>query len=106
MPGGDKEAYEKVRPMLEAIAAKVKGEPCVAYLGKEGAGHYVKMVHNGIEYSIMQQISEAYALLKAAGLDNDKLHEVFRTWNEGALQSFLVEITADIFLQKDDKTDA
>ncbi|GAA0538132.1 NADP-dependent phosphogluconate dehydrogenase [Chitinophaga japonensis] len=106
MPGGDPEAYEKVRPMLEAIAAKVKGEPCVAYLGKEGAGHYVKMVHNGIEYSIMQQISEAYALLKAAGLDNDKLHEVFRTWNEGALQSFLVEITADIFLQKDDKTDA
>jgi 6-phosphogluconate dehydrogenase len=91
--------------MLEAIAAKVKGEPCVAYLGKEGAGHYVKMVHNGIEYGIMQLISEAYALLKHAGLDNDRLHEVFRKWNEGKLQSFLVEITADIFLQKDDKTD-
>jgi len=105
MPGGDVEAYEKVRPMLEAIAAKVKGEPCVAYLGKEGAGHYVKMVHNGIEYGIMQLISEAYALLKHAGLDNDRLHEVFRKWNEGKLQSFLVEITADIFLQKDDKTD-
>lgn len=105
MPGGDVEAYEKVRPMLEAIAAKVKGEPCVAYLGREGAGHYVKMVHNGIEYGIMQLISEAYALLKHTGLDNDRLHEVFRKWNEGKLQSFLVEITADIFLQKDDKTD-
>jgi 6-phosphogluconate dehydrogenase len=104
MPGGDVEAYEKVRPMLEAIAAKVKGEPCVDYLGREGAGHYVKMVHNGIEYGIMQLISEAYALLKHAGIDNDRLHEVFRTWNEGKLQSFLVEITADIFLQKDDKT--
>lgn len=104
MPGGDKEAYEKVRPMLEAISAKVNGDPCVAYLGREGAGHYVKMVHNGIEYSIMQLISEVYALLKFAGLDNDQLHQVFKTWNEGSLQSFLVEITADIFLQKDDKT--
>ncbi|ASZ11040.1 NADP-dependent phosphogluconate dehydrogenase [Chitinophaga pendula] len=104
MPGGDVEAYEKVRPMLEAIAAKVDNTPCVAYLGREGAGHYVKMVHNGIEYAIMQLISEAYALLKAAGLDNDRLHQVFKSWNEGALQSFLVEITADIFLQQDDKT--
>lgn len=106
MPGGDKEAYEKVKPMLEAISAKVDNTPCVAYLGTEGAGHYVKMVHNGIEYSIMQLISEAYALLKHAGLDNDQLHQTFKTWNEGALQSFLVEITADIFLQKDDKTSA
>ncbi len=105
MPGGDVDAYEKVRPMLEAIAAKVKGEPCVAYLGKEGAGHYVKMVHNGIEYGIMQLISEAYSLLKAVGLDNDQLHKVFADWNKDQLQSFLVEITADIFLQKDDKTD-
>lgn len=104
MPGGDQEAYEKVRPMLEAISAKVNGTPCVAYLGREGAGHYVKMVHNGIEYSIMQLISEAYALLQHAGLDNDRLHKVFKSWNEGALQSFLVEITADIFLQQDDKT--
>lgn len=105
MPGGDMEAYEKVRPMLEAIAAKVNGEPCVAWLGKEGAGHYVKMVHNGIEYAIMQLISEAYALLQqGAGLDNDRLHEVFRSWNEGPLQSFLVEITSDIFLQNDDGT--
>lgn len=104
MPGGDKEAYAHVQPMLEAIAAKVNGEPCVAYLGKEGAGHYVKMVHNGIEYAIMQLISESYAILKKAGLSNEQLHEVFKSWNEGDLQSFLVEITADIFLQKDDKT--
>ncbi|TLV01278.1 NADP-dependent phosphogluconate dehydrogenase [Dyadobacter luticola] len=106
MPGGDKTAYEHVRPMLEAIAAKAEdGAPCVGYLGKVGAGHYVKMVHNGIEYAIMQLISESYAILKHAGLDNVQLHEVFKTWNEGKLQSFLVEITAEIFLQKDDKAD-
>jgi 6-phosphogluconate dehydrogenase len=105
MPGGDAEAYAQVQPMLEAIAAKVNGTPCVAYLGKEGAGHYVKMVHNGIEYAIMQLISESYALLKqGAGLNNDQLHQVFKSWNEGALQSFLVEITKDIFLQPDDKS--
>ncbi|RAJ87321.1 6-phosphogluconate dehydrogenase [Chitinophaga dinghuensis] len=105
MPGGDQDAYAKVKPMLEAIAAKVNDTPCVAYLGKEGAGHYVKMVHNGIEYAIMQLISEAYTLLqKGAGLNNDQLHEVFDSWNKGSLQSFLVEITADIFNQKDDKT--
>lgn len=106
MPGGDLEAYAHVKPLLEAIAAKVNGEPCVAYLGKEGAGHYVKMVHNGIEYAIMQLISESYTLLKQAGLNNDQLHETFKSWNEGVLQSFLVEITADIFLQDDDKTSA
>jgi 6-phosphogluconate dehydrogenase len=105
MPGGNQEAYLHLKPVLESIAAKVNGKPCVAYLGKGGAGHYVKMVHNGIEYAIMQLISESYSLLKAAGLGNDRLHEIFRTWNEGDLQSFLVEITADIFLQKDDKTD-
>lgn len=105
MPGGNKEAYLHLKPVLESIAAKVNGEPCVAYLGKGGAGHYVKMVHNGIEYAIMQLISESYALLKHAGLNNDQLHKVFKSWNEGALQSFLVEITADIFLQKDDQSD-
>jgi 6-phosphogluconate dehydrogenase len=105
MPGGNEEAYQYLKPILESIAAKVDGEPCVAYLGKGGAGHYVKMVHNGIEYAIMQLISESYTLLKHAGLTNDRLHEVFKSWNEGLLQSFLVEITADIFLQKDDKTD-
>ncbi|GEP94195.1 6-phosphogluconate dehydrogenase, NADP(+)-dependent, decarboxylating [Chitinophaga cymbidii] len=104
MPGGDQEAYAHVKPMLEAISAKVDGEPCVAYLGKGAAGHYVKMVHNGIEYAIMQLISESYRLLKAAGLDNDQLHEVYKKWNEGDMQSFLLEITADIFLQPDDKS--
>jgi 6-phosphogluconate dehydrogenase len=106
MPGGDATAYEFVRPMLEAIAAKVDGIPCVDYLGKEGAGHYVKMVHNGIEYAIMQLISEAYTLLKQGGLNNDQLHEVFKKWNETDMKSFLVEITASIFLQNDDKTPA
>jgi 6-phosphogluconate dehydrogenase len=105
MPGGNEEAYLHLKPVLESIAAKVNSEPCVGYLGKGGAGHYVKMVHNGIEYAIMQLISESYALLKHGGLNNDQLHEVFKSWNEGVLQSFLVEITADIFLQKDDKTD-
>lgn len=104
MPGGDQEAYAHVKPMLEAISAKVEGEPCVAYLGKGAAGHYVKMVHNGIEYAIMQLISESYRLLKAAGLDNDRLHEVYKEWNAGEMQSFLLEITADIFLQPDDKS--
>lgn len=105
MPGGDPEAYPHVRPMLEAVAARVNGLPCVAHLGRDAAGHYVKMVHNGIEYAIMQFISECYDLLhRGAGLTNDELHKVFGQWNEGELQSFLVEITADIFLKKDDKT--
>lgn len=104
MPGGDDAAYPHVQPILEAIAAKVNGEPCVAHLGKGAAGHYVKMVHNGIEYAIMQLISECYGLLRGAHFSNDELHQLFDTWNKGDLQSFLVEITADIFLQKDDKT--
>jgi 6-phosphogluconate dehydrogenase len=105
MPGGEKAAYEYLKPLFEAIAAKVNGVPCVDYLGKAGAGHYVKMVHNGIEYSIMQLICESYDLLKrVGGLENDELHEVFREWNLGDLQSFLVQITARIFTMKDDKT--
>jgi 6-phosphogluconate dehydrogenase len=105
MPGGDLEAYEHVKPVLEAIAAKVNGEPCTAYMGKDAAGHYVKMVHNGIEYAIMQLISEVYDVLKRGlGLSNQELYETFKQWNEGELQSFLVEITRDIFLQKDDQT--
>jgi 6-phosphogluconate dehydrogenase len=105
MPGGDPEAYMNVRPMLEAVAAKVNNVPCVAHLGKGAAGHYVKMVHNGIEYAIMQLISECYDLLhRGLGLNNDELHQVFDTWNNGELRSFLIEITADIFLQPDDKT--
>jgi 6-phosphogluconate dehydrogenase len=106
MPGGDPAAYAKVQPLLEAVAAKVQGSPCVAHLGKGAAGHYVKMVHNGIEYAIMQLISETYDLLhRGLGLDNDELHKIYKNWNEGELQSFLVEITKDIFLQKDDKSD-
>jgi 6-phosphogluconate dehydrogenase len=105
MPGGDPEAYARVKPILEAVAAKVNGSPCVAHLGKGAAGHYVKMVHNGIEYAIMQLISETYDLLhRGMGLSNDELHKVYKAWNEGELQSFLVEITKDIFLQPDDKT--
>jgi len=105
MPGGDPEAYKDVQPLLEAVAAKVNGVPCVAHLGKGAAGHYVKMVHNGIEYAIMQLISETYDLLhRGLGLDNDELHKIYKSWNDGELQSFLVEITRDIFLKKDDKT--
>lgn len=103
MPGGDMVAWQHLKPVLEAVSAKVDGVPCVAYMGKAAAGHYVKMVHNGIEYAIMQLISETYDILKrGAGLNNDELHFIFKKWNEGALQSFLIEITADIFLKKDD----
>jgi 6-phosphogluconate dehydrogenase len=105
MPGGPKEGYEIVRPVLEAVAAKVNNEPCVAYMGPGAAGHYVKMVHNGIEYGLMQLISEAYDLLKrGGGLTDDELHGVFDEWNRTELQSFLIEITAEIFLQQDAKT--
>jgi 6-phosphogluconate dehydrogenase len=105
MPGGDKEAYKEVAPLLEAVAAKVKDEPCVGYLGYDAAGHYVKMVHNGIEYAIMQLISECYDLMHhGLQLSNEELHEVFKQWNSGEMQSFLLEITAIIFQKKDDKT--
>ncbi|NOX62236.1 MAG: decarboxylating NADP(+)-dependent phosphogluconate dehydrogenase [Chloroflexi bacterium] len=105
MPGGQKDAYEMVRPIFEAIAAKAEGEPCVTYIGPRGAGHYVKMVHNGIEYGDMQLIAEAYDILhRGLGLTNAELHEVFARWNEGPLQSFLIEITADIFTKKDEET--
>jgi len=106
MPGGKEESYELVRPILEAVSAKVGGDPCVAYLGKSSAGNYVKMVHNGIEYGLMQLIAEAYDLLKrVGGLNNGELHRTFKEWNEDKLRSFLVEITADIFAQKDDLTE-
>ncbi|HEY0271814.1 MAG TPA: NADP-dependent phosphogluconate dehydrogenase [Chitinophaga sp.] len=104
MPGGDVQAYNNVKPMLEAVSAKVNGSPCVDYMGHDAAGHYVKMVHNGIEYGIMQLISEAYSLLQHAGFSNAQLHDVFAKWNEGDMQSFLIEITRDIFVKKDDKT--
>ncbi|GGJ77930.1 6-phosphogluconate dehydrogenase [Anoxybacillus voinovskiensis] len=105
MPGGQKEAHELVRPIFEAIAAKVDGEPCTTYIGPDGAGHYVKMVHNGIEYGDMQLIAEAYFLLKhVLGLNAQELHEVFAEWNKGELDSYLIEITADIFTKIDEET--
>lgn len=105
MPGGSKEAYQHVKPIFEAVSAKYKGEPCVAYLGPKSAGNYVKMVHNGIEYGLMQLTSEIYDVLKkAGGLTNAELHDTYAAWNAGRLQSFLVEITSEIFDQKDDLT--
>lgn len=106
MPGGNLQAFKLIQPMLEAISAKVNREACTAYMGKSSAGNYVKMVHNGIEYAIMQLISEAYDLLrKGAKLNNEQLYEVFRDWNSGEMNSFLIEITRDIFKQKDDLKD-
>lgn len=103
MPGGSKEGYAAVQPIFEAVSAKYEGEPCVAYLGPKSAGNYVKMVHNGIEYGLMQLTSEIYDLLKKGGdYSNLELHELYTKWNEGRLQSFLVEITSKIFSKKDD----
>ncbi len=102
MPGGDKNGYEELKNIFDTIAAQSDEGACVAFVGNGSAGHYTKMVHNGIEYAIMQLISEAYAMLKnVAHCSNDELHEIFTTWNKGSLQSFLMEITATIFLQKD-----
>lgn len=106
MPGGSREAYQHVKPIFEAVSAKYQGEPCVAYLGPKSAGNYVKMVHNGIEYGLMQLTSEIYDLLKKAGkLSNAELHQTYADWNQGRLQSFLIEITSEIFAQKDELTD-
>ena len=107
MPGGPRDAYDLVAPILLEIAAKAPdGEPCVTYIGPDGAGHYVKMVHNGIEYGDMQLIAESYAVLKhVLGLDNQELADVYSEWNEGELDSFLIEITSKIFTKKDDKSD-
>ena len=105
MPGGQKEAYDLVAPIFQDISAKVNGEACTTYIGPDGAGHYVKMVHNGIEYGDMQLISESYFMLKhVLGLSAQELHEVFAEWNKGELDSYLIEITADIFTKKDDET--
>ncbi|MCS7220263.1 MAG: NADP-dependent phosphogluconate dehydrogenase [Anaerolineae bacterium] len=106
MPGGDREAYALVEPIFRAIAAKANdGTPCVAYIGPGGAGHYVKMVHNGIEYGVMQLIAEAYDILRTAlGLSAAELAAVFDEWNRGELASFLVEITADILKHTDAET--
>jgi 6-phosphogluconate dehydrogenase len=105
MPGGNKTAYERVRPILEAIAAKVKGEPCVTYLGPGSAGHYVKMVHNGIEYGLMELIAETYYLMKMAlNLSDEECSDIYLEWNKSELNSYLLEITTRIFLEKDDKS--
>jgi 6-phosphogluconate dehydrogenase len=105
MPGGPRKGYERVGNILEAAAARVDKSSCVAYLGPGSAGHYVKMVHNGIEYGLMQLISETYDLMKRGlGMGPDELHAVYDRWNKEELNSYLIEITSDIFLQKDDKT--
>ncbi len=105
MPGGQKDAWDMVKSTFEAASAKAEGEACVAYLGPRGAGHYVKMVHNGIEYGDMQLIAEAYdALHRLLGLSAAELHEVFADWYEGELNSYLIEITRDIFAKVDDET--
>lgn len=105
MPGGPKAAYDQIQPILDAISAKVDDMPCSTYMGSAGAGHYVKMVHNGIEYGDMQLISEAYFLMKhALGLSNQQMANIFSEWNEGELDSYLIEITADILNKQDDET--
>jgi 6-phosphogluconate dehydrogenase len=105
MPGGPEVSYNIVKPIFEAVAAKVNGEPCVTYIGPKSAGNYVKMVHNGIEYGLMQLISEVYDIMKRGlGMSNEEIQKTFAKWNEGKLQSFLVEITAKIFTKKDDLT--
>jgi 6-phosphogluconate dehydrogenase len=102
MPGGPEVSYNIVKPIFEAVAAKVNGEPCVTYIGPKSAGNYVKMVHNGIEYGLMQLISEVYDIMKRGlGLSNEEIQKTFAKWNEGKLQSFLVEITAKIFTVKE-----
>lgn len=105
MPGGTRESYETLGPILEAISAKVDGQPCCTYVGPNGAGHFVKMVHNGIEYADMQLIAEAYDLLRQGlGATAPEIAEIFAQWNEGELESFLIEITADVLSHTDPKT--
>jgi 6-phosphogluconate dehydrogenase len=105
MPGGPKKAYELVRSILEAVAAKVDGEPCVTYLGPRSAGHYVKMVHNGIEYGLMQIIAESYDLMKRGlGMSNEKIDEVMTAWNKREMSGYLMEITSNVFHEIDRKT--
>src|SRR6059036_3676082 len=105
MPGGSRESYEIIAPIFRKIAAQVDGEPCCRYMGPDGAGHYVKMVHNGIEYGDMQLICEAYAILKdVIGMEVKQLAEIFTEWNKGELDSYLIEITSQIFRKIDPET--
>ncbi len=102
MPGGNPEAWPEIRPILQAIAAEADGEPCCQWVGEEGAGHYVKMVHNGIEYGDMQLIAEAYHLMREGfGMDVEAIRAVFARWNQGVLDSYLIEITAEILAERD-----
>ena len=105
MPGGPRDAYEKIRPVWEKIAAKVDDGPCVTYIGPDGAGHFVKMIHNGIEYGDMQLIAESYDVLRQVlGLEAPQLADIFAEWNKGQLDSFLIEITAKVLRKKDAET--
>lgn len=104
MPGGSPTSYEALGPILEDIAARYDDEPCCAYMGPDGAGHYVKMVHNGIEYADMQFIAEAYDLLHGAGLSVHEIADVFEDWNQGPLESYLVDITSTVLRQEDPRT--
>jgi 6-phosphogluconate dehydrogenase len=104
MPGGPLSTWDVMKPIFESISAKVDGEPCVTHIGPGGAGHYVKMIHNGIEYGDMQLICEAYNIFKAAGFTAAELGEVFTSWNDGDLESYLIQITAEIFKQIDPQT--
>ena len=102
MPGGSAQSYKDLGPMLETIAAQVDGTPCCTHVGPDGAGHFVKMVHNGIEYADMQLIAEAYDLLRhAAGYQPQQIAEIFRTWNQGRLESYLIQITAEVLAHTD-----
>jgi len=106
MPGGDKDAYNVMKPILESIAAKVDGAPCVTYIGPGASGHFVKMVHNGIEYGIMQLLAETYEIMKKGlKMDNEAIGKIFTEWNEGRLKSFLMEVTSDVFQYKAPGTD-
>jgi len=104
MPGGPASTWAQLKPIFERIAAQVEGQPCVMHIGPGGAGHYVKMVHNGIEYGDMQLICEAYALFKAAGMGSDEMADIFDGWNQGDLQSYLIQITAKALRQRDPET--
>jgi 6-phosphogluconate dehydrogenase len=105
MPGGPEEGWQRVQNILEAVSAKVNGQPCVTYLGPEASGHFVKMVHNGIEYGLMQLIAESYALLKQGlNFSDDDLQQVYENWNDGPLNGYLMEITGRIFGKIDEKT--
>ena len=106
MPGGDEQAYKVVQPIFEAVAAKVNGDPCVTYIGPGASGHFVKMVHNGIEYGIMQLIAETYEMMKKGlSLSDEKIHSTFKSWSEGRLKSFLIEITRDILAFRENGSD-